>query len=64
MKKAQSKPDNDKRASTRLQTAVYLPLDLVERLSRYQLEVFSGRMHRRNEVILAALDKYLKSKGY
>lgn len=43
-------------------TAVYLPHDLLRRLGQYQLDK-TGSFHGRNEIIVQAIDSFLKEVG-
>ena len=44
-------------------TAVYLPSDLLRRLGQYQLDKI-GSLHGRNEIIIQAIDGFLKKEKY
>ncbi len=44
-------------------TAVYLPADLLRRLGQYQLDK-TGSLHGRNEIIIQAIDSFLKKEKY
>ncbi len=44
-------------------TAVYLPPELLRRLSQYQVDT-SGRLYGRNEIIVQAIDEFLKKRKH
>lgn len=44
-------------------TAVYLPPELLRRLGQYQLDK-TGSFRGRNEIIIQAIDHYLKKEKY
>ena len=50
-------------AETKKHTAVYLPPDLLRRLGQYQLDK-TGGLRGRNEIIIQAIDTYLKKEKY
>ncbi len=44
-------------------TAVYLPPELLRRLGQYQLDKI-GSLRGRNEIIIQAIDSFLKKEKY
>lgn len=44
-------------------TAVYLPLAMLRRLGHYQADKM-GSLRGRNEIIIRAIDAFLKKEGY
>jgi len=44
-------------------TAVYLPQELLRRLGQYQLDK-TGSFRGRNEIIIQAIDSFLKKEKY
>ena len=44
-------------------TAVYLPLEMLRRLGQYQLDK-TGSFHGRNDIIIRAIDRFLKKEKY
>lgn len=44
-------------------TAVYLPPELLRRLGQYQLDK-TGSLRARNEIIIRAIDSFLKKEKY
>lgn len=49
---------------TKKHTAVYLPPDLLRRLGQYQLDTTGGLQRGRNEIIIQAIDIFLKKEKY
>lgn len=49
---------------TKKHTAVYLPSDLLRRLGQYQLDKTGGLQRGRNEIIIQAIDNFLKREKY
>jgi len=48
-------PDNGKKKHT----GVYLPPELIQRLARFQIEK-QGTLYGRNEIIIQAIEEFLK----
>ena len=44
-------------------TGVYLPPDLLRRLAQYQIDK-AGSLYGRNEIIIQAIDEFLKKNKY
>jgi metal-responsive CopG/Arc/MetJ family transcriptional regulator len=52
-----------KQESKKKHTAVYLPQELLRRLGQYQLDK-TGAFRGRNEIIIQAIDAFLKKEKY
>ncbi len=60
-KKAERKPMEQ--TMSKKHTGVYLPPDLLRRLGQYQLDK-TGSFRGRNEIIIQAIDAFLKKEKY
>ncbi|MGO9272840.1 MAG: hypothetical protein ACLQOO_21820 [Terriglobia bacterium] len=49
--------------SKKKHTAVYLPPELLRRLSQYQVDK-SGTLYGRNEIIVQAIEDFLRKRKY
>jgi|GEM_PF-1951314 metal-responsive CopG/Arc/MetJ family transcriptional regulator len=47
-------------AEKKKHTGVYLPADLLRRLAQYQVDK-AGRLYGRNEIIIQAIEEFLKN---
>jgi hypothetical protein len=60
-KKTERKPMEQ--PTTKKHTGVYLPPELLRRLGQYQLDK-TGSLRGRNEIIIQAIDAFLKKEKY
>lgn len=58
-----AKKQESKNVEKKKHTAVYLPPELLRRLGHYQLDK-TGSFHGRNEIIIQAIDSFLKKEKY
>ena len=58
-----AKKQESKKMEKKKHTAVYLPPELLGRLGHYQLDK-TGSFHGRNEIIIQAIDSFLKKEKY
>ena len=57
------KKQEKKQMQKKKHTAVYLPPEMLRRLGQYQLDK-TGGLHGRNDIIIRAIDSFLKKEKY